>query len=213
MKLLLTSAGITNKSIEKALKELVGKEIRTAFIPTAANPEEGDKNWLVKDLKGFQKLGYLDIIDIASIPKDNWLPRLKKANVIVVGGGDTKYLMEKIRESGLDKELPELLKEKVYVGISAGSIATNRTIWTSSEYLYGDETEESPDGLGYNDIHFRPHYKSQYFPKVIDENLREISKKNPGKKIYAMDDESALKIVDGKIEVISEGEWKLFPEE
>lgn len=28
--------------------------------------------------------------------------------------------------------------------------------------------------------------------------------------LYAVDDETAIKVVDGKVEVVSEGEWKLF---
>jgi dipeptidase E len=213
MKLLLTSDGISNKSIEKALKELLGKKkIRTVFIPTAANTSGNDKGWLIDNYVAFQKLGFITIIDIAVMAKEKWLPILQKANVIVMGGGDTKYLMEQIKKSGLDKELPELLKKRVYVGISAGSIITNEDLWSSSEFLYGDELGKAPKGLNYINIHFRPHYRSPYFPKANEKNLRKISKKNPNKKLYAMDDDSALKIVNGKIEIISEGKWKVFPE-
>ena len=134
-------------------------------------------------------------------------------SVILVTWNDTKYLIEQVRKSGFDKELSKLIKHKVYVGISAGSMILSEHIWMSSEFMYDEEEEPSPKGLHHIDIYFRPHYKSPDFPKVNDENLREIAKANQNKKIYAMDDDSALKIVDDKIEIISEGKWKLFPEE
>jgi len=28
---------------------------------------------------------------------------------------------------------------------------------------------------------------------------------------YAIDDQTAIKVTDGTVEVVSEGEWKLFP--
>jgi peptidase E len=115
MKLILTSAGITNNSIAKAVKTFVNGKIKIAFIPTAANNEKGDKDWLIKDLFNCSKLGEVDIVDISALEKKDWLLRLEWADAIFVGGGDTKYLMSWIVKSGLDKELPELLKTRVYV--------------------------------------------------------------------------------------------------
>ena len=82
MKLLLTSAGLTNQTIVKALDELVGKpldQLKIAFIPTAANLEEGDKGWLIDDLRrlSFLKFKEIDIVDISALPKEIWLKRLK----------------------------------------------------------------------------------------------------------------------------------------
>ena len=209
MKLLLTSAGIMNKSLVSALKELVKGEIRTAFIPTAANVEEGDKSWLIKDYAEFQKLGEIDIVDISALDKATWLPRLKKANVLVFGGGNAAHLMRWIVKSGLKEELPSLLKDHVYVGISAGSIVVSERLSASSEFLYGDEHADDPPGLGYIDFNIRPHLNSPYFPKITDKNLEEVSKKLDGD-LYALDDNSAVLYVDGKIKVISEGKWKKY---
>ena len=133
MKLLLTSAGIKNDSIAKALEELVGKTangVRIAFIPTAANVEEGDKGWLIEDYRNLKKREYeVDIVDISALPREMWEPRLKQANVIMVGGGNTFHLMYWLRKVGLDKLLPELLKTRVYVGISAGSMVVSKSIF------------------------------------------------------------------------------------
>jgi dipeptidase E len=210
MKLLLTSTGITNKSLKKALNELVGEEIRTAFISTGANVVEGDKSWLVKNFQEFEELGYIDIIDIAVLPKEIYLKRISKANVIAMGGGDTSYLIKKVKESGFDKELPKLLETKTYVGISAGNQILSEYIWASSEFLYSCKKEQTPKGLNYIDFYLRPHYNSKFFPQAIKENLEIISKENPNEKIYACDDDSGLKIVNGNIEVVSEGICELF---
>lgn len=72
MKLLLTSGGITNGTIAKALEGLLTKpkqESGIAFIPTAANVEEGDKDWLINDLHTLNNEGYkyVDIVDISAI--------------------------------------------------------------------------------------------------------------------------------------------------
>jgi dipeptidase E len=213
MKLLLTSAGINNPTIAKVLKKWV-KDIRIAFIPTAANMEEGDKSWLIDDYNDCRKLGTIDIVDIASVDKKMWLPRLEQANVIVIGGGNTEYLMKQIISSGLKNELPRLLKERVYVGISAGSIVMSKTLNASSEFLYGDEPNSAVSGLKYINFNIRPHLNSKYFPKVRDSILKKVVKKLDGD-TYALDNSSAV-VVDtnntnsAKISVISEGKWILY---
>lgn len=218
MKLLLTSNGISNPSIEKALRELVDSDIKTAFIPTAANYSGNDKGWLINDMVRFQKLGFITIVDIAALSKEEWLPRLQQANVIVLGGGQTKYLHEKMKESGLDKELPELLKTRVFVGISAGSIFAGERTWGASENLFTTTYEESPEGLGFTVVNFRPHYKSTHQnkntskPAINKENLEKATKDSKHK-LYACDDNTAIKIVDNEVEIISEGEWEIFPEQ
>src|SRR3989344_7711298 len=104
MKLLLTSGGLTNESIINALKELTGKPLnksKLAFIPTAANPEWGDKSWLVNDLINCKNLGLeeFDIVDISALEKNDWLKRLQNSDIMLVGGGLTWYLMDWVRKS------------------------------------------------------------------------------------------------------------------
>jgi dipeptidase E len=206
MKLMLTSAGITNSSLARALKGLVGEDMKIAFIPTAANNEKGNKDWLIKDFSNCLNLGSVDIVDISALEKSKWLPRLEEANVIFVGGGDTTYLMGWIIKSGLIRELPRLLKNRVYVGISAGSIVLNKTLSLSSEFLYGDEDGKEVAGLGYVDFYVRPHLNSPYFPKVKDEFIKPLVEKFDGA-VYAIDDNSAVVFNEGDIKVVSEGKW------
>ncbi len=217
MRLLLTSAGLTNKSIINALLELTQKpfsELNLVFIPTAANIEEGDKGWLIDDLVNCKNQGFksVDIVDISALPKNDWLPRLEEADVIYVEGGNNFYLMRCFEKSGLKEILVELLRTRVYVGVSAGSVVMCPSGDLSmSERLWSEEVGEhdSDEALGYVDFLLRPHLNSPYFPKLNLENLEEIAKEFPDT-FYAIDDQTAIKIVDGKVDIVSEGVWKKF---
>lgn len=122
MKLLLTSGGISNPTLVKEFLSLAGKpasELKIAFIPTAMHPERGDKGWMINELLRLRDLGVgqLDIVDISAVPKDIWLPRLEESNVIFVNGGNTTHLMTWFNKSGLTEEIPQLLENRVYVGL------------------------------------------------------------------------------------------------
>lgn len=215
MKFLLTSNGLSNQKIADALFELVGKspsEMTIAFIPTAMNIGEGDKDWFVDDLMNIKKQGLacLDVVDISALPIEIWKPRLEAADVLFFSGGNTSHLMRWIVESGLKELLPEFLKTKVWAGISAGSMVTNPTLALSSndKKIYYEEVTgyRSDEGLGYVDFYVRPHYNSPYFPKANKEYLEQIAVDFDAK-IYALDDMSALKVVDNIVEIVSEGDF------
>lgn len=217
MKLLLTSGGLTNKSIEKALFDLVGKkaeDTKLCFIPTAATIEVGDKDWFINDLKNIDKQGFksITIADIGAIPKEKWKPQLDEADIFFFSGGNTYYLMEWINKSGLKELLPEYLETKVWVGTSAGSMVTNPDLAAKiSQAVYDEDHDKIGEvaGLNYVDFYFLPHLNSPHFPLLIEENIKKIAERIP-KKIYAMDDNGALKIVDGRIEIVSEGRYLEF---
>ncbi len=214
MKLLLTSSGITNKTIANALFDLIGKkpeDTSLVFIPTASNIYSGDKGWLIDDLANLKKQNFksIDIADISAIDKNLWLSRLEEADVLFFEGGDTYYLMEWLNKSGLTGLLPDLLKTKVYVGVSAGSCITSKDLaLKTTQELYEEDLDRSEEmnGLNYVDFYFIPHFNSQYFSKLTEENIRKVAKDMTGK-IYVMDDQSALKIIDGNVEIISEGKY------
>lgn len=214
---MLTSAGLTNKTIAGALADLAGRpltELNLAFVPTAANVEPGDKWWLINDLVNCKNLGFksIDIVDISALPQDIWRPRLEAADVFLFGGGNTFHLMYWLQKSGLSSLLPELLETRVYVGISAGSMVACRSLDLSmSAKLYDDVPGEydKDEGLGYVDILVRPHLNSPYFPNLNLENLENLAAEFP-ETFYALDDNSAIKIYGEHAEVISEGVWKKF---
>ncbi len=216
MKLLLTSGGLTNKSIEKALFELVNKkpeDTSLCFIPTASNVEMGDKDWFINDLKNIDKQNFKSvcITDISAVPEEIWRPQMEEADVLFFEGGNTYHLMRWINKSGLGKIIPELLKTKVYVGLSAGSMVTGPDLALRlSQIIYGDDMEEkNMDGLGFVDFYFLPHLNSPYFPARMEENAKRVASEI-SKKIYFLDDQSALKVVDGNVEIISEGKYLEF---
>ncbi len=214
MKLLLTSNGLSNNSIAKALFDLVGKpaaETSIVVIPTASNIEMGGKEWLIDDLVNLknQQCKSIDIADISSFPETVWKQKIEAADVLFFEGGNTYYLMEWIKKSGLDKMLPDLLSKKVYVGVSAGSMVTNpNLILTVSQVLYSEDMDKSQDmdALNLVDFYVIPHFKSSNFPGVREENIKKVTD-DMGKKIYVIDDQSAVKVIDGDVEVISEGKW------
>jgi dipeptidase E len=214
MKLLLTSGGLTNKSITNALFELTNKkpeETTVVFIPTASNVETGNKDWLINDLINLKKQNFksIEITDISAVEEKIWKPSLEKADIIYFEGGNTYHLMRWLNKSGLTNLLSELLKNKVYVGVSAGSMVTNPDLALKlSQEIYEEDMLETEElqGLNFVDFYFLPHLNSEWFKKVNKENIEKFGEKI-SKTLYALDDNSALKIIDGKVEVISEGKW------
>ena len=217
MKLLLTSGGLTNESISKALFDLVGKkpeDTSLVFIPTASNIEKEEKEWLIEDLINIKNQNFKEIYitDISAVEKQIWLPQMEKADVLFFEGGNTYHLMEWMNKSGLTQVMPELLKNKVYVGLSAGSMVTGPDLaLRQSQTLYGEDWERKEDmaGLNYVDFYFLPHLNSPYFNLRNEDNIREGVKDLP-RKVYALDDQSAIKIDGNKMEIISEGKYLIF---
>jgi dipeptidase E len=230
MKLLLTSGGLRNASMKAALADLLGKPFnvaRAVFIPTAANPEGGHKDWLVKDIQAFFDLGWrhYDIVDlaaIASLPKTAWWSRFEQADVLIFGGGTTFYLSYWLQQTGLMDALPAMMERKVYVGISAGSMVACDNLRISSEALekfgqikdaeydeLGPEGQSSAKTLKLVDFVVRPHFNSPEFPKIRANFLEEVAK-TLHVPMYAIDDQTAIKVDGAKTEVVSEGDWKLY---
>lgn len=213
MKFLLTSSGIANTSVEEALFGLVGKpanEISVAFIPTAASCASDDKSWLVKNYDDFVRLGLksFDIVEIAAVPKENWMKRFETADILCFGGGDEQYLVRMMRESGVADMLPELLKTRVYVGISAGSMVAGKLLSQElNRMLLPEEVFEGTDpGLGMLNLSILPHLNSDYFAHLRAPLIQSLAEQFP-QTVYALDDASALKVGDEGIEVVSEGKF------
>lgn len=216
MKLLLTSAGFTNNSIINALQQLAQKpfdELKVVFIPTAANVEEDSKDWLIDDMYRANCLNFkvVDIVDFTALPKSIWQKRLQSADIIIIGGGNTYYLAYAIKKYGLDEELKELIKTKVYVGISAGSMVLGNSVALSDSKKVIDNNIllYKEKGLGITDFLIKPHFNSPYFP---DANSIDIAKKKQilqiKESVYLIDDMSAVLINGSKLAIISEGNWE-----
>lgn len=218
MKLLLTSAGISNKSIRDALVELMGKPIAEAnalFVPTAIYgiPNGGDivRRVICGSLGdpfcdlGWKSLGLLELTALPSIKQELWLPILQETDALLVGGGDCQYLTWWMQQSGLTDLLPSLLSNMVYVGLSAGSMIMTRYGTTFGNHTLPPQSDKS---LGLVDIAIHPHLDHERFPKNSLANLEKLAATIPVPS-YLIDDQTAIKIADGNIDVISEGHWKL----
>jgi len=216
MKLLLTSNGFSNKAIAEVLFDLVGKkpeETSLVFIPTASNIEIGNKDWFINDLINIKKQHFqsVAIVDISAVSEDMWRPQFEKADILFFEGGNTYHLMRWINRSGLVKLLPEMLKTKIYVGLSAGSMITGPDLnLRLSQIIYGDRAEkDSINGLGLVDFYFLSHLNNPSFAQMVKENL-EKAMEGMARKTYCLDDRSALKVIDGKVEHVGGGKYLEF---
>ena len=155
---------------------------------------------------GWKSMGVLELTALPSIDKERWVPWVQETDVLLVNGGDALYLCYWMRESGLADLLPSL-REMVWVGLSAGSMVMTPRIgeyfvgWTPP--TGGDET------LGLVDFSIFPHLDHPMLPHNTMANAEDGRPASPVP-AYAIDDETAIKVVDGTVEVVSEGHWKLF---
>src|SRR5438477_737389 len=218
MKFLLTSAGVTNPSIHNALLDLLGKPIAESnalIIPTSAywfaqGPDiayrliTGKARSPLAEL-GWKSLGVLELTALPSIEKEAWMPRVRSTDVFLVGGGDPMYLCDHMRKSGFAGLLPSLRPETVYVGVSGGSMAVTPSFGEN----YNDRRTAGYKGLALVPFSLAPHLDH---PDMPDNSMAEYAKWAAGvpNPTYAIDDQTAIKVVDGAVDVISEGRWKLF---
>ena len=221
MRLLLTSAGITNTSIHHALVELLGKPIAESSalcIPTAAygHPLTPGVAWRFISGReertpmcelGWKSLGVLELTALPSIGEDQWVPLVQQTDVLLVGGGDALYLCHWMRQSGLADLLPSL-GETVWAGLSAGSMVMTPHI--GADFVGWKPPTGGDTALGIVDFSICPHLVDH---EDLPGNSMAVAESwaaglpNPA---YAIDDQTAIKVSDGTVEVVSEGHWKLF---
>ena len=158
---------------------------------------------------GWKSLGVLELTALPSLDKGAWVPVVEETDVLLANGGDALYLSHHMRRSGLADLLPSLRPETVYVGTSGGAMVATPD-FGGATYDESDPLTSSDKGLGLVDFSVFPHLERK---DMADTSLANIEKWAAGLSVpaYAIDDETAIKVVDGKVEVISEGHWKLFP--
>jgi dipeptidase E len=221
MKLLLTSAGITNASIRDALVDLLGKPVAESSalcIPTAAyaHPMAGPgRAWSFISGQeprcpmvelGWKSMGVLELTALPSLDEDRWVPWVEETDVLLVNGGDALYLCYWLRQSGLAEMLPSL-SDTVWVGLSAGSMVLTPRI--GEDFVQWRPPSGDDTTLGVVDFSICPHLAPDGMPgnSMADAESWAAGIDGPA---YAIDDETAFKVVDGEVEVVSEGSWKLL---
>jgi len=219
MKFLLTSAGVKNASIRNALVNLLGKPIgesNALIIPTATYAMGGPApayrfihgvaNTPMCEL-GWKSLGVLELTALPSIKKESWVPMVQETDALLVGGGDSMYLCHWMRQSGLADLLPSLRPDMVYVGVSGGSMVLAPRI--GADFVQWSPPSGDDRALGVVDFSLFPHLDNEKMP---DNSMANAEKWAAGLGIpaYAIDDQTAIRVTDGTVEVVSEGHWKWF---
>src|SRR6476646_6818400 len=222
MKLLLTSAGIKNASIHNTLVDLLGKpiaECSALCIPTAGygHPQvqpfrawrfiSGREPECPMTELGWKSVGVLELTALPSLDADQWIPAVRETDVLLVNGGDPMYLHHWMRQSGLADLLPSL-RDMVYVGFSAGSMVMTPRIGKSF-VGWRPPTGGDDATLGLVDFAIFPHLDNPDLPY----NTMAYAERWAAEMTvpaYAIDDQTAIRVTDDALEVISEGHWRLF---
>jgi dipeptidase E len=239
MKLLLTSNGVTNTSIRNALTALLDKPIAESnalFVPTGIYPFARGAYMAMRSILaessmcnlGWKSVGLLELTALSSIDRSAWVTSVQEADALLVWGGDPLFLSYWMRESGLTELLPSLPR-LVYVGVSAGSIATAATFgetypdppkgkapaFTSQDIVFATpegyvrSTLVTALGAGFVDFAIIPHLNNPNHEDASLANAEMWASRLPVP-VYAIDDRSAVQVDGGNVDVISEGAWKLF---
>lgn len=220
MKFLLTSAGIRNASIQEALIEMLGKPVAESSalcIPTASYAMRGGAGMAWNFISGrepqtpmcelgWKSLGVLELTALPSIEKEHWVPMVQETDVLLVNGGDPLYLCYWMQQSGLADLLPSL-RETVYVGLSAGSMVMTPRI--GQDFVMWKPPGGSDRTLGLVEFSIFPHLDH---PALPENTLADAERWAAGimAPAYAIDDETAIRVTGGAVDVISEGHWKLW---
>ena len=220
MRFLLTSAGIKNTSIRNALIDLLGKPIAESnalCVPTASyghravSPVQAWKFISGQEPRspmcelGWKSLGILELTALPSIEKERWVSWVRETDVLLVNGGDPLYLCYWMRQSGFAELLPSL--GAVYVGLSAGSMVMTPNI--GEDFCRWKPPTGGDETLGLVDFAIFPHLDHEMLP---ENTMADAERWAAGMSVpaYAIDDETAIQVTDGNVQVVSEGHWKLF---
>jgi dipeptidase E len=214
-------------------------ESNALFVPTGVYPFPGGPGMAWQAIcgkassslcdLGWKSLGILELTALPSIEESAWMPAVRDADALLVWGGDPLFLASWMRRSGLTDLLPTLRSEAVYVGVSAGSMAATSTfvetyhkppresdgplksedvVFVTSQGDF-DRILVTGQGAGLVDFAVIPHFEHADHPDASLANAEKWAARIPAP-TYAIDDETAIKVVDGAVEVVSEGQWKLF---
>ena len=215
MKLLLTSAGVKNATIQGALVDLLGKPIAESdalCIPTGSWGHNGfagawrfiaGQSPLNMTNLGWKSLAVLELTALPTMDKEKWVAAVEEADVLLANGGDACYIAHHMRASGMDELVPRL--DNVWVGLSAGSMVMTPRI--GKDFMSWQPPSGSDETLGVVDFSIFPHVDH---PDLPENTMAEAERwaSELGNPAYAIDDDTAIKVVDGNVEIVSEGNWK-----
>lgn len=222
MRFLLCSSGISNSSIHEALVELLDKPIgesNALCTPTGVQPFPGGPAHVYRFISGstrspmcglgWKSLGVLELTALPSVKRDDWIPAVQEADALLVWGGSPLYLCYWMRQSGLAELLPSLRPETVYVGTSGGAMVATPD-FGGTTYDESEPLTASDEALGLVDFSVFPHLdREDGLPPSPPEEI-EAWAAGLSVPAYVIDDQTAIKVVDGNVDVITEGRWELM---
>lgn len=232
----ISNASIRSALVEllgKPIENSRALVVPTAIYPFASGPElagrlvRGEVATPLTEL-GWESVGVLELSALPSIDREVWAPTVAAVDALLFWGGDPLYLSHWIRTSGLAALLPTL-DDTVYVGVSAGAMVASRVFaetYTEPRTASGSPLASTqlpiatPDGedtrtlliaegAGLVDFAVIPHFGSDDHPDASPVNAQRWAAELIGS-TYAIDDETAIVVRDGVVDVVSEGHWKLF---
>ena len=207
MKLILASAGFATEEIVQKCEEFVGKnrsEISVAVINEGYAVEHNNLRWVLDDLNNVKINfgGRLELVNLLALPIETIVERFGNKDVIFTVGGHTDYLMSVFNKVGLAEKLPELLRTKVYVGSSAGSMLLGKRL-SKDAYtkIYGErETYYVTKYMELVDFAIMPHLDSSHFPNRKETLIEAV--KDHNEVVYGIRDDSAVVVDGGNITII-----------
>lgn len=198
MKLLLTS--IASNIIERALPLLPKSpaECKIICIPTAANGEEGEKEWLTNELNGLRAAGLtLTLFELEGKNESEVAAAIEDADIVYLSGGNTFYLLEKMRACNFEKVIRKFLdRGGLYIGSSAS------TITCCPDIAYA-RSADNPDaasltdtcGLNLVNCYITVHMNQEFFAEKFKSGIEALSAQSLP--VICLNDDQAI-FVDGE---------------
>lgn len=184
MRLILSSDGLSNSKLKKEFLNLLGVDPKEASLLIITGPQKRSHWIYINEAKDrFVQLG-IRKITIANITKEIKAKDFGKFDVILFMGGNTFYLLDRIRKTGFVSYIKNHIRSnRVYVGISAGSMIVSKSVELAGWGKEGDPNLiglQDLTGLGLVSLTVFPHFKSSLknevnlFKKNTDYRIQEI---------------------------------------
>lgn len=202
-KLFLASFASVTLDLVTELLPKPASELKAAFIPTAGDPYS-DKGFVDVDRQKLVEIGFSVIdIDLKEVNESELEAQLADIDLILVAGGNTFYLLDKVKKSGFDKVLPKMLERgMIYVGSSAGSILCCPTIVGAKRF---DDPYDAPDLIDYRGLDLFgkviiPHAHKEKYAERIKETIAELNQQ--GLEVITLTDDQVVIVTDKSSKVV-----------
>ena len=201
----LTSNGLTSEMLQAEFKKAIaGKGNRCAIIPTAMEKDKDHDTWLEETKRELSDFGLeSDLFYFGRQPNENLL----NYDVVYICGGNVFYLMQVIKQCCAEAVLSQIAREKVIVGVSAGSLIMQKDLVLIRDLIPRMNKRVKLKGLTAlnltNSIEHLPH-KTRYIG-IIDAFEKRVKtyERKTGHKVICLEDGQGI-IIDGENHYIIE---------